>query len=67
MRGFIYFLIVLALVLVVYNFTQIDFEDPLGKDSIVAVITVVAGLCAILLLLILKLSKRIENKIKDRS
>jgi len=64
MKVFIYVLMVLSAVLVIYNCTQIDWNDPLGKNSIVAVITVVAGLCSILLLSILNTSKKIKETIK---
>jgi hypothetical protein len=58
-------LIILALALIAYNVTVIDFSDPLGKDSIIAVIGVVAALCAIVLLLILIASKKIHDKLED--
>jgi hypothetical protein len=58
-------LIILALALIAYNVTVIDFSDPLGEDSIVAVIGVVAALCAIVLLLILLTSRNIQKKIEE--
>ncbi len=59
-------LIILALALIVYNVTVIDYTDPLGENSIIAVIGVVAALCAIVLLLILLTSKKISDKLKDK-
>jgi len=56
-------LIILALALIAYNVTIIDFSDPLGEESIIAVIGVVAALCAIVLLLILLTSRNIQKKI----
>ena len=67
MKNFIYLLMILSAILVVYNCTQINFEDPLGDDSIMAVIIVVIGGCAILLLAILKTSKRIQEIVKKKS
>ncbi len=58
-------LIILALALIAYNVTIIDFSDPLGEDSIIAVIGVVAALCAIVLLLILLTSRNIQKKIEE--
>ncbi|NNJ88099.1 MAG: hypothetical protein HKP53_01745 [Eudoraea sp.] len=58
-------LIILALALIAYNSTIIDFADPLGEDSIIAVIGVVAALCAIVLLLILLTSRNIQKKIDE--
>lgn len=56
----------IAIALIVYNLTIIDFSDPFGKDSMVAFIGVVACICAILLLAILYTSKRIDKKIKEK-
>ncbi|MEZ2413857.1 hypothetical protein ACA086_02760 [Muriicola sp. E247] len=58
-------LIILALALIVYNVTIVDFNDPLGEQSIIAVIGIVASLCAIILLLILLTSKKIQEKVED--
>jgi len=58
-------LIILAIALIAFNVTIIDFSDPLGKDSIIAVIGVVAALCAIVLLLVLLTSKNIQKKIDE--
>jgi uncharacterized membrane protein YuzA (DUF378 family) len=59
-------LMVFSAILVIYNCTQIDYNDLFGKESIVAVITVVAGLCAILILAILLTSKKIQKTIKSK-
>ena len=66
MKAFIYVLMILTAILVVYNCTQINFQDPLGDASIMAVIIVVIGLCSILLLAILRTSKRIEDTVKKK-
>ena len=63
MKIFIRVLMVLALVMAVYNTTEIDFETPLEGDSAVAVIGVLASGCAFLLLFILLLSKKIAAKV----
>jgi NADH:ubiquinone oxidoreductase subunit K len=59
-------LIILALALIAYNVTIIDFSDPLGEGSIIAVIGVVAASCAIILLLILLTAKNIQKKIEEK-
>ena len=56
-------LIVLAIVLIAYNVTLIDFDNPLEGDSIIALIGIFAALSAIVLLLIFITSKKIEKKI----
>lgn len=58
-------LIILAVVLITYNVTLIDFDEPLKGNSIVALIGIVAPLCAILLLIIYLTSKKIQKKIED--
>lgn len=66
MRAFTYILSFIALGLIIFNLTQIDYNDPLGGKSAVALITIMAGLCAILLLAVLRVSKKIEAKVKKR-
>ena len=67
MKLFIYILSIIAVILVIFNFTKIDFNDPFHNESIVAVITVIAGLCVLILLAILRISKKIENIQKRKS
>ena len=66
MRIFTYILIIIALGLILFNLTQIDYNDPFGDKSTVALITILTGLCTILLLAILRISKKIEAKVKKR-
>ncbi|MDO7136891.1 MULTISPECIES: hypothetical protein [Algibacter] len=56
---------IIALGLIIFNFTQINFDNPFKGQSMIAIITIVASLCAILLMLILGVSKKIEQKVKD--
>ena len=56
-------LIILALALIAYNVTLVNFENPFQGDSTVALIGIVASLCAIVLLLIFMTSKKIQNKL----
>lgn len=65
MKYFILILILLAIGLIGYNVTLIDFSAPFDGDSIVALIGVFSSLCAILLLIIFMLSKKIQDKIKN--
>jgi xanthosine utilization system XapX-like protein len=64
MKKLIYVLGALALVLVVFNLFQIDYADPFTGDSLIAIIGVVAGLCAVLLLVILLLAKKIQQRMR---
>ncbi|GAL79730.1 hypothetical protein JCM19274_3142 [Algibacter lectus] len=56
---------IIALGLIIFNFTQINFDNPFKGQSMIAIITIIASLCAILLMLILGVSKKIEQKVKD--
>lgn len=56
----------LAIVSCIFNLTQIDWGDPIMGKSSVAVIGVMASASAFLLLLILILSKRVAQKLKNR-
>ncbi|MET7028914.1 hypothetical protein [Sediminicola luteus] len=58
-------LITLAIALIAYNVTLINFENPLEGDSIIAIIGIVASLCAIVLLLIFIASKKIQEKVDE--
>jgi hypothetical protein len=64
MKIFSYVVIVLAAVLVVYNIMKVDVSNLLGGESAVALIGVVSGLCAIVLMVIYLLSKKVVDKTK---
>ena len=57
-------LIVLALILIAYNATLLNFENLFEGDSLIAAISIIASSCAIVLLLIFMQAKKIEEKIK---
>ncbi len=54
-------LILLGIGLIAYNVTLINFENPLEGNSIIALIGIVAALCAIVLLLLFITSKKIQR------
>ena len=54
----------LATGLVIFNCFYVDFVAPLQGDSIVALVGIVAGLCAIVLLALLWVAKTIQEKVK---
>lgn len=58
-------LILLALGLIAYNVTMVDFKNPFQGDSTIALIGIVASLSAIVLLLIFTTSKKIDKKLKE--
>ena len=58
-------LILIAVALIAYNATLLDFDNLFKGDSIIALIGIVAALCAIVLLLVFLLSKKIQKKIEE--
>jgi len=66
MKIFTIILSIIALGLIIFNFTQVNFEEPFKGQSIIAIITIVASLCVIIMMAILRTSKRIEQKVKSQ-
>ena len=66
MKIYTYVLIVIATLLCIYNATKLDFENLLQGDSLVALISIVASLCAVLILLIFMTSKKIQDKVNNK-
>lgn len=65
MRIAIPIFITLAVILLIYNITQVNFSAPFQGESTVALIGVVGSTCAIILLLILLVSRKIARKQKE--
>lgn len=59
-----YIIIAVAIGLIVLNVTKLDFENLFQGESVVALICIIAILCAVCLLLIYSTSKSIEGKTK---
>jgi len=66
MKIFSIILSVIALGLIIFNVTQVNFDAPFKGQSIIAIITIVASLCVIMMMSILRTSKRIEQKVKEK-
>ncbi len=64
MKIFTTILILLAISLILVNVFLIDFNKPLEGNSMIALIGVSASFCAVLILLIFRMSKKIEEKLK---
>jgi hypothetical protein len=65
-----YFTILVTLIasgLIIFNVTMLDFNNLFEDQSIVALITILASLCAIALLQILRFSKRVDQKLKGNA
>jgi hypothetical protein len=65
MKIFTYIAVAIALGLIGFNLFQIDYSQPFEGNSTIAIIGVVAGICAILLLLLLRFSKMVVEKTKE--
>jgi hypothetical protein len=66
MKIFTSILVVIALALVAFNITLLDFEHLFEGNSVIALIGIAASLCAILILLIFRMSKMIQEKTKNQ-
>lgn len=60
-------IVIAAIALIAYNVTMIDFQNPFNGDSTIALIGIVASLCAIMLILIFRTSKKIQKKVEQRN
>jgi hypothetical protein len=66
MKIFTSLLILMAIGLIIFNLTMIDYNKPFEGNSSIALIGVVASFCAIFILLIFKLSKKIDDKLNNQ-
>ncbi len=65
MKIFTSVLVVIALALIIFNITLLDFNHLFEGNSVVALIGIAASLCAVFILLIFRMSKMIEEKSKN--
>ncbi|MEY8849739.1 hypothetical protein AB9K26_13050 [Psychroserpens sp. XS_ASV72] len=66
MKVFTIIVTIVALGLIGFNISQIDWNAPFEGQSVIALITILAALCAIILLQVLRLSKRVDEKLKEK-
>ncbi|MHC5352652.1 hypothetical protein ACYSNX_00425 [Myroides sp. LJL115] len=64
MKIFSYIAGIVILALIVFNITMLDFNNLFQGDSLIALIGIVALLCGICILLIFKMAKLIDSKVK---
>lgn len=65
MKIFTNILLFIAIALILVNVFLLDFKKPLEGNSMIALIGIAASFCAVLILLIFKMSKKIESKLKN--
>lgn len=66
MNTFINILIVFALLILGINIYQINFSDFTNSSNNVAFIGIITSICAVLILLILKNSKKVVEKLNQK-
>ncbi len=65
MRIFTIIIMIIALGLIALNVTKLDFKNLFEGDSGIALIGIVACLCVIVLMLIYRTSKAVQDKLKN--
>lgn len=65
MKIFTFTLIGLAIALIIFNITLLDFGNLMKGDSLIGLIGIAASFCAVFILLIFRMSKMIEEKTKN--
>lgn len=65
MKIFTFIFFTLAIILIGFNVTILDFHNILEGESFIALIGIMAVLCATVIFLIFKLSKSIEQKLNN--
>ncbi len=66
MKIFTIILSIIAVGLIIFNATKLDFDALFIGESFTAVLTIITSLCAITLLQIFRISKKIEKLHKQR-
>lgn len=66
MKIFTIILSVIAVGLIIFNATKLNFDSLFAGESFTAVLTIITALCAIILLQILRISKKIEKLHQQR-
>jgi hypothetical protein len=67
MKIFTYIVFALSLVFIGVNVAMLDFANLFEGKSLIAIIGILATLCAVVLLLIFNMSKSIANKLNKHS
>lgn len=65
MKYLIYVLLILAIVVLIFNLTQLNFENLFEGESSIALIGIFAAMCVIVLMLILMVSRMIKRKTEE--
>jgi Mg2+ and Co2+ transporter CorA len=66
MKIFSYIFFIISTLIVGFNVTKLNFNNLLEGDSLISLICIVGVLCAVVILLIFRLSKSIDQKLKNQ-
>lgn len=66
MKIFTSILVFLAFALIIFNITLLDFDHLFEGSSVIALIGIAASFCAVLILLIFRMSKMIQERTKNQ-
>ena len=61
------FISIFAILIILFNITLIDFSAFFSEKNTVAIITIIAGLCCLILLLIIRILNKIKNYNKENN
>ena len=64
MKTFIKIMIFISVIILFFNISKVDTQDLLNDKSVIALIGIIASLSAIVILIVLIISRKIQNKIK---
>jgi hypothetical protein len=65
MKFFIYTLLAIAIGLIIFNITLLDFDNLLEGNSLIALIGIIASMCAVCVLIIFKVAKNIDERTRN--
>tara|TARA_B100001996_G_C18101030_1_gene377345 strand:- start:159 stop:359 length:201 start_codon:yes stop_codon:yes gene_type:complete len=57
---------IIALLIIIFNITLLDFNDFFSDNNTIALVTIIAGLCCLVILRILVLTNKIKDFRKDQ-
>jgi len=61
MKYLIYFISVLALVLIVYNLLEFDFENFFSNDNYISMVMILSGICCLIIMRIMIINEKIKK------
>jgi hypothetical protein len=64
MKIFTYIIIALSLITIIFNATKISLEKPFEGESTIAIIGIVASLCAVLIVTLFMVAKKVVDQTK---